>query len=413
MADIQKSTENIDLAGADRQAALQQVERLLASTQFKNSRRYPDLLRYVVKETLEGHADGLKERTLGIEVFGREPGFDTSGDSIVRVAAAEVRKRIAQYYQEEGHEKEIRIDLPSGSYVPRFRRPAERVVEAPTIQENPAQIESLPIQSITHTSPVSRRRLNLIIAAVAILCIAISAVAGAKYLSWRNEQKDLLAPIWNSSHDAVFCVGSVQLAQNQPQTSAQTEATLGEPTVNNTLLPFGDAMTLSRLQVLLHSHGKESRVELAKNTTFENLRSGPAILIGALDNPWTMRLTNQMRFRFIGTDNLVGKIVDMKAKTENHWLVDFSIPYADRTQDFAIVAVTHDDTLDQPLVIAAGIGPNGTLAASEFLLDQRTLDAVRRMAPAGWSGKNVELVLATQVIKGNSGPPKIVAAEYW
>ena len=95
MATPSKWTELAQLSFADKDAVQLQMERLRASSHFKNSRRYTDLLRFVVQQTLEGHSDILKERTLGIEVFGRELSFDTSGDSIVRVAAAEVRKRIA------------------------------------------------------------------------------------------------------------------------------------------------------------------------------------------------------------------------------------------------------------------------------------------------------------------------------
>src|ERR1017187_5661553 len=95
MASTGKLAECVELSPADKEAVLLQVERILSSSHFRNSRRYTDLLRYVVQQTIEGHADILKERTLGIEVFGRKPSFDTSGDSIVRVAVAEVRKRIA------------------------------------------------------------------------------------------------------------------------------------------------------------------------------------------------------------------------------------------------------------------------------------------------------------------------------
>lgn len=204
------------------------------------------------------------------------------------------------------------------------------------------------------------------------------------------------------------------LAQNQPGVNDQAAATaLGQPTANNTVLPFSDAMTLSRFQVLLNSHRKPNRVQLARNTTFDDLRAGPAILIGALDNPWTMRLTDKLRFHFRGTDAGEGEIVDSMTKSDRRWSVDFHVPYSDRTQDYAIVAITHDDTLDQSLVVAAGIGPNGTMAAGEFLMDRGNLDALQRMAPANWSGENVEVVLATHVIQGNSGPPRIVAVEYW
>jgi len=105
---------------AEQKDILTQLGRLAASSFFRGSARYPSFLRFIVRKTLEGQASTLKERTLGIEVFGRAPGFNTSGDPIVRVAAAEVRKRLAQYYQEPGHENETKIDLQPGSYVPQF-----------------------------------------------------------------------------------------------------------------------------------------------------------------------------------------------------------------------------------------------------------------------------------------------------
>src|ERR1700728_2041484 len=117
----------------------EQLERLLVNPHFSHSRRFPSFLRFVVEQTLSGQMDLLKERTLGIEIFGRDPDYDTSSDPIVRVTAAEIRKRIAQYYQEPGHENELRISLPAGSYVPQFREahaPAEAAAAvAPEIAE--------------------------------------------------------------------------------------------------------------------------------------------------------------------------------------------------------------------------------------------------------------------------------------
>src|SRR3981081_1554225 len=99
---------------------LEQLERIVRSKHFRNSKGYPTFLRVVVWQTLAGKTEGLKERTLGVDVFARPNHYDTNEDPIVRVTAGEIRKRIAQYYQEPGHEKELRIDLPLGSYVPHF-----------------------------------------------------------------------------------------------------------------------------------------------------------------------------------------------------------------------------------------------------------------------------------------------------
>src|SRR5580658_9352320 len=98
-----------------------QMERLLETSHFKNSRRYPPLFRFIVEETLEGRGEFLKERLLGIRVFDRPADYDTAADPIVRVTIAEIRKRIAQYYHDEAHNAEMRIELPSGQYTPEFR----------------------------------------------------------------------------------------------------------------------------------------------------------------------------------------------------------------------------------------------------------------------------------------------------
>jgi hypothetical protein len=97
-----------------------QMERLLETAHFKNSRRYPALLRFIVEETLEGRGEFLKERLLGVRVFNRPPDYDTVDDPIARVTIAEIRKRIAQYYHEEAHESEMRIELMPGHCRPEF-----------------------------------------------------------------------------------------------------------------------------------------------------------------------------------------------------------------------------------------------------------------------------------------------------
>src|ERR1700733_12879878 len=98
-----------------------QLERLLTHPVFKSSKRCPIFFRHVVERTLQGETEHpVKERSIGVEVFGREASYDTNHDPIVRTTAGEVRKRIAQYYHEPGHEREIRIELPAGSYVPEF-----------------------------------------------------------------------------------------------------------------------------------------------------------------------------------------------------------------------------------------------------------------------------------------------------
>src|ERR1700734_2406721 len=111
----------------------EQLNRLLAHPLFTNSKRYPVLLAYTVEQALLGNAGELKERTIGVEAFGREPNYDVNLDPVVRTTAAEVRKRLIQYYYNPEHAGELIIEMPIGAYVPMFREPV--------VPTNPAKAE--------------------------------------------------------------------------------------------------------------------------------------------------------------------------------------------------------------------------------------------------------------------------------
>jgi len=99
----------------------QHLDHVLSSHAFTGSRRTQDFLRLIVSHALEGEYDNLRERMIGAELFGRPVGYDTGSDSVVRVRASEVRKKLAQYYSElRGERPAVRIELPSGCYVPKF-----------------------------------------------------------------------------------------------------------------------------------------------------------------------------------------------------------------------------------------------------------------------------------------------------
>lgn len=100
-----------------------QLQRILASPSFRNSKRNTQFLRFVVEKALAGSTAEIKERLIGVEVFERPHDYDVTTDPIVRGAAVELRRRIAQYYAEPDHAGELRVELPLGSYVPLFHWP--------------------------------------------------------------------------------------------------------------------------------------------------------------------------------------------------------------------------------------------------------------------------------------------------
>jgi TolB-like protein/predicted negative regulator of RcsB-dependent stress response len=103
-------------------AVREHLSRLLAGPAFAQVDRLKRFLRYVVEETVAGRAENLKEYSIGVEVFDREMTFDPRTDPIVRVQARRLRARLSRYYEEEGRNEEVRIELPKGSYAPIFHR---------------------------------------------------------------------------------------------------------------------------------------------------------------------------------------------------------------------------------------------------------------------------------------------------
>lgn len=107
----------------------EQIQRIILSTAFRTSDRLKHFLTFVADEALQGRTDHLKEYSVGVQVFGRETGFDPRTDPVVRVQARRLRARLERYYHEEGQDDPIVIDLPKGGYAPVFR---SREVQAGT-----------------------------------------------------------------------------------------------------------------------------------------------------------------------------------------------------------------------------------------------------------------------------------------
>jgi hypothetical protein len=389
---------------AERDAIREQLELLLTNPLFKHSRRYPSMLRYVVEHALSGDTGQLKERTIGIEVFGRDPHYDTNLDPVVRTTAGEIRKRIAQYYHQPGHEGELRIDLPAGSYLPEFHLPARSPVAIKPARFHP-------------------RWLLLSLAGA-----ALSAMIGlvALFNPWAPQPVERFwSPLLNSSSPALLCIGPANLSAVTPvvQAGAVPEGQPADPTTLTLTevqkleaqhVALSDATTLSRIAGLLQSHHKVYHVRNAVFTSFRDLRDGPVILIGAFNNNWTRRLSGQLRYSFqddVGTH--LSWIADRQNPSRRDWQVAMRAPLSTVNEDYALISRFWDATTDQPVVIAGGIGIYGTMAAGEFLTDPMYLSKLAQQAPGDWDRKNIQVVIATTVLNGVSGPPRILATHFW
>lgn len=383
----------------------EQLARLLASPLFHHSRHYPSFLRYVVNETLEGHGSHLKERALGVEVFGRGADYDTNADPVVRTSACEVRKRIAQYYHEAGHENEIRIDLPSGSYIPEFRYPAASLLPL-TLVEPPATGNILDLVR----EGVQRKGVLVPVVSVVLLAVGVSlAVAWARTPTAMERFWD---PVWASSDPMMLALGS------PPESVPQSPTTDGGPSYADVMradnLAFADALTMARITAISREYGKKKLdVRRATAYTLTDLRRGPLVLVGGFNNRWTVRLAKDLRFYFEWDENHNGVIRDRENPSHDNWFHNPNLPYSKTTQDYALVSRFFDPLTERMVVVVGGMGRDGTIAAGEFVTEPRYLEMLASRAPRHWEKKNLQVVLATDIVRGNTGPPRILATYFW
>ena len=403
----------------------EQLNRLLAHPLFANSKRYPALLAYAVEQTLLGHATELKERSIGVEVFGKAPTYDTNADPVVRITAGEVRKRLTQYYYDPEHRGELVMELPTGGYMPQFREP-ERATEPAVVG---IEAESAPaLAAAVPAGPGRLWRLRWALAAgmglAVILAVGVGLLAG-----WRlhsdppppppSNMQLFWAPVTDSINPTTFCLG--EPAKNIDVGSINSfdtpvAASKPEPLYfrlhYSGNLALADVITLTRTVAALASRHRPFRVVPASDATFAQLREGPVVLIGAFDNIWTLRVTQKLRFGFDSKDG-VAVLVDRNSPKKETWATAWDLPYEKLSRDYAIVARIHDRTTGQPVIIAAGISEEGTEAAGEILYKPEYLDSLIARASRDWANKNLEAVIETQVIEGHPGPPNILAVETW
>lgn len=418
----------------DREIILTELRKVLASPHFCNSKRYPALLEYVVEHALAGNSEMLKERTLGVEVFGRRPDYDTNADTVVRYTASEVRKRLLLYYSELDRTPAIRLSLPPGSYIPEFLRDGDGIDEpgdenkerpghgtADVYVINPrgetpnvavpdgSALVQVPA-GVAETAPAPSRRLRLVFLHPWFVLGALAVVAVAAWFGYRKLRpqpvlNDFWAPVLQGQHAVIVCTGSVIFA-HQPNYSGTTTA--GKD-IDYTFVSMQIASAINQLGPTIDESGTTTQLLPSASTALPDLREHSVILLGGYNNQWTMRLLNPLRFHF--AEGTAEAIVDGQ-HAQKQWTRDTSRPYSS-ADDYAIVARFRDATIDGWVVTLAGIGRNGTEAAAQFATSPHYMQLLRERIGTDFADRNVEAVLKVNVIDGKTGAPSILAAHVW
>jgi hypothetical protein len=442
--------DELDVAAPSPQAPIpaakvqRAMEHVLASRPFRTSKQCQKLLEYVVLHTLNGKEEELKERVIGSEVFDRPLDYNTADDPVVRIRAADVRKRLAMYYQDEGLKATVRITMPSGSYRTFFELfdhshdRASSTTTLPSIQGETGNYDRADTIVVVHNEldePPSRQRTTstrrMIVAACALLIVIVSA--GIFALRTTQVKIEQFATFWDPINtgprppivyvgsSAVYRLTTNYLDRYQAaHPGFKADRTGREFTVplssheqissgdlvpdERTFVTVGDVAAAVSITSMFAERKQPYDLRFSKDVVFGDFRSTSVVLIGAFNNSWTIELNDKLPFAF-DANNSIRETQGLKRV----WRTvrdDQGIPH----EDFALISRQVSAKSGKSVITVAGLDQTGTRAAAEFVRDPARLDSALRKLPAGWQNKNLQLVLHTNVLDYLPSGTEVIAS---
>jgi hypothetical protein len=428
-----------------RPAVLRAMSHVLESKPFRTSKQCQNFLRYVVLNTVEGRDDALKERVIGAAVLERSPDYNTADDPVVRIRAADVRKRLAMYYQDEGHDEPIRISIPSGSYRVFFHHadahPELASLHADPVRSDPytedlghagpapSAIEALghppleaptqlPVEAMAGAEAAAhhaRQWKRRILAALLIALPVLFAGLMTWYFRGDNQREFNLfwAPTLNQPRPPILYVGSNAVYRLSNSFLQRYQATHPDyngleslPAIDSTesikgsdldeddkdFVGLGDVAAAVSISTFFKGRDIRYDLRFGRDIVFGDFRTTPVVLIGAFNNSWTLELNDKMPYRFTASNGI------KRLEGPGHSWQTWYGPEGSPREDYALITREISAKSGEPVIAVAGLDQTGTRAAAEFVSSPALLNAALKKLPGGWQNKKIQLVLHATIV---------------
>lgn len=444
-------------------AALRQhLKEIVEGPAFKGSHRSGQFLQYIIDQSIAGNFERLKERLIGVELFGRSTTYDTSEDAIVRVTASDVRKRLLQHYGRSRTSSEFRVSLPLGSYIPEIARETRDVSNPRAADEAQNEIAdaarvSAPVQpnSIAETSgpeapsvtdphrdrlrtSIPSRRWALLAAG---LLMAVALTVGGLFwihVSRAGAAPNLVLPwsaLFNASHSTHLITSDPNIVTVQEITGSDLSLS---DYANRRFIPDADKLkpeivrfckTLlwgdnsaaavdppisASIGALAQNSSKKLEVRPARTIQLSDLRTDDNfIFLGSpRSNPWASLFSDQLDFRFVFDKTTEQEIV-YNAHPRARELQNYvpTAPGWATGQSYAIIAFVQNPDQAGQVLLLAGADGEGTEAAGELVTNLPRLSAalqqcgIRSTSPI----QHFELLLRLNTMDGSPSRIDVVA----
>lgn len=440
----------------------QHLKEIIEGPAFKGSHRSAQFLTYVIEQSIAGRFDLLKERLIGVELFGRDPSYDTGEDAIVRVTASDVRKRLLQHYGRNGTACEFRLNLPSGSYIPEITQdsdvkgnstgaietahlpepvPQNSIPDQPDSPTNPKEqlVETLPSVQHVEASPVPKRgtrRWVLIGCLIAALGLAFGGIL------WNKSSPRLTAssPIlpWSALFSSLH---ATHLITSDPNIVVVQEITGSDLSVsdyaNHQYIPEPNKLTPEQIRfshtvlwgddsaaavdppisasiaAIAEANSRKIDVRAARGIQLADLKSDDNfIFLGSpRSNPWSALFSNELDFRFI-FDKATNQEIIHNVHPRPGEMAEY-VPTAmgwATGQSYAIIAFIQNLDQNGQVLLLAGANGEGTEAVGRFVTDPvRFSDALHTCGiHPGGPLKHFEMLLHLSTMAGSPTNANVV-----
>jgi hypothetical protein len=409
------------------------VEQIIHGPAFKGSLRSQSFLRHVVERSLTGDFEGLRERSIGVELFGKPASYDTGEDAVVRVTASDVRKRLLQHYGGAGSSSKLRVEIPSGSYLPEFHLPDK--------QDSPAQLEaphSTPAEGAAQPAPVAqpapaitpltapifllgRRSIVLLAVLLLVAGVAVGIAIGRASSRPPAQPEDLIGEMFSGAHGAVQVLVSDEglvltevlmghscslqdyedlTCWNAPELQQDSLRRIRTALSSREMGNIGDIQNAVRINERLRARNWDVVVRHARQAHARDFRSGNFIILGGtFGNPWASLFQipdSNFPLEKLPPPGKVNSYLNLQPKAGEPavFSVDQGINGA-RTTTYAKVMLLDNTSHNGRVLLVAGQSVSATELATDFLFHLESAAKTRRMLGVSKGGAlpNLEMML--------------------
>lgn len=370
----------------------QLVQRIVSSAPFQKSTRLRELLQYVAEQTMLGNAHELTEQHIGHLLFHKASDYSPLEDSSVRVHVRQLRLKLHEYFDEEGRNEPIVLEIPKGSYAPVFRA----VHKA----------ESTPAATKSNLIPIFPwRSRSLLPWALCVILAMVCGVLAYRVVTHRMpEVARAPAPapppwpfsqIFDARHQTIIVVadsnyGMARILASQTGSLDQylhreflrslevakgraADARLSDYISDSTLTSFADVADVVSLFRIAGPLQSQLLVRYPRDLRMRDLDHNNYVFIGSPgSNPWVTLLQDRLNFR--ESESVVGK--SAKVFVNKNPLPGEQPQYEGLRwtgtigEDYATISLLPNGTHDGSVLALQGLQQEGTEAAGRFLADE-------------------------------------------